>query len=90
MKTSEDGENIVVCVVNLDPNNTQSGTLQVPWWELGMDKEEAYQMHDLLDGAYYDWRGEFNYVQLNPHVLPAHVFALRRSSRPAVGNARAL
>jgi starch synthase (maltosyl-transferring) len=90
MKTSEDGENIVVCVVNLDPYNTQSGTLQIPWWELGMDKEEAYQMHDLLDGAYYDWRGEFNYVQLNPHVLPAHVFTLRRAPRPVVGTTRPL
>jgi starch synthase (maltosyl-transferring) len=47
-----------------------------------MEKEEAYQMHDLLDGAYYNWRGEYNYVQLNPFVLPAHVFALKRANRP--------
>jgi starch synthase (maltosyl-transferring) len=82
MKTSEDGENIVICVVNLDPFNTQAGTLQIPFWELGMDSEEGYQMHDLLDGAFYNWRGEYNFVQLNPHVLPAHVFALKRFNRP--------
>jgi starch synthase (maltosyl-transferring) len=90
MKTAEDDENVVICVVNLDPYNTQGGTLQVPWWELGMEKEEAYQMHDMLDSAYYNWRGEWNYVQLNPHVLPAHVFALKRTSRPAVEMPRPL
>ena len=90
MKTSEDGENVVICVVNLDPYNTQSGTLQVPWWELGMEKEEAYQMHDMLDSAYYNWRGEWNYVQLNPGVLPAHVFSLKRAPRPAVETPRSL
>jgi starch synthase (maltosyl-transferring) len=55
-----------------------------------MEKEEAYQMHDLLDGAYYNWSGEYNYVQLNPYVLPAHVFSLKRTSRPAVENPRSL
>jgi starch synthase (maltosyl-transferring) len=90
MKTSEDDDNVVICVVNLDPYNTQGGTLQVPWWELGMEKEEAYQMHDMLDSAYYNWRGEWNYVQLNPHVLPAHVFALKRTSHPAVENPSSL
>jgi starch synthase (maltosyl-transferring) len=82
MKTDEDGENVVICVVNLDPYNTQAGMLQIPFWELGMNQDDGYQMHDLLDGAYYNWRGEWNYVQLNPHVLPAHVFALKRNNRP--------
>jgi starch synthase (maltosyl-transferring) len=30
-------------------------------------------MRDLLDGARYTWHGEWNYVELNPQVLPGHV-----------------
>jgi starch synthase (maltosyl-transferring) len=88
IKTDQDSQNVVVVVVNLDVNNTQSGTVQFPWWELGMDKEESYQLYDVIDGALYTWRGEWNYVSLNPHVLPAHVFQLRRF-RPELPELRA-
>jgi starch synthase (maltosyl-transferring) len=78
MKTSWDGENIVVVVVNLDPHQTQSGWVRVPLYDLAMSDGVPYEVHDLLDDAHYTWQGEWNYVELNPYVLPAHVLRLKR------------
>ena len=38
-------------------------------------------MHDLLSESRYLWQGHTNYVELDPHVLPAHVFRVRRRLR---------
>ncbi|HEY8766906.1 MAG TPA: alpha-1,4-glucan--maltose-1-phosphate maltosyltransferase [Dehalococcoidia bacterium] len=77
-KQTDDASNVVICVVNLDPHNTQSGVLWLPIAEWGLGLDEPYQVHDLLSDARYTWRGPGNFVQLNPHVIPAHVLRLRR------------
>jgi len=47
-----------------------------PWRlkELKLGDDEAYQVHDLLTEARYVWRGSRNFVQLDPSILPAHIF----------------
>jgi len=35
-------------------------------------------MHDLLTDRRYLWYGSKNYVELDPHTSPAHVFLLRK------------
>ena len=35
-------------------------------------------MQDLLSGEAYVWHGAHNYVELDPAVMPAHMFHLRR------------
>ena len=72
-KLSEDGANRIICVVNLDPHNVQSGWVRVPAGDFGLRQGEAYEVLDLLDGARYTWHGEWNYVELNPQVLPGHL-----------------
>jgi starch synthase (maltosyl-transferring) len=42
--------------------------------ELKLGNDEAYQVHDLLTEARYVWRGSRNFVQLDPSILPAHIF----------------
>ncbi|HWC29170.1 MAG TPA: alpha-1,4-glucan--maltose-1-phosphate maltosyltransferase [Dehalococcoidia bacterium] len=84
-KLNPDGSNRIVCVVNLDPHNVQSGWVRVPVTDLGLRPGESYEMRDLLDGARYTWHGEWNYVELNPHVLPGHV--LVKVEWPEVGGA---
>jgi starch synthase (maltosyl-transferring) len=73
-KTSEDGSDTLLIVVNLDPYNTQSGWVDVAVEELRLGVQESYQLHDLLTDARYVWHGSRNYVQLDPAVLPAHIF----------------
>jgi starch synthase (maltosyl-transferring) len=80
-KRSDDGENTVLVVVNLDPHHVQRGWVHLPLEDLGMDPERPYQMHDLIGGARFLWSGEHNYVELDPQAVPAHVFRLRRRVR---------
>lgn len=80
-KTSKDGENVILCVVNLDPHHRQSGWLQLPLERWGLDPKDNLQFHDLLTNARFLWSGVRNYVELNPEFVPAHVFRLRKFVR---------
>jgi starch synthase (maltosyl-transferring) len=77
-KRSDDLKNVILVVVNLDPRYTQSGWVELDLGELGLDPDESYQVHDLLTGARHLWQGRRNYVELDPRVVPAHVFRLGR------------
>ncbi|MDQ6693338.1 MAG: DUF3416 domain-containing protein [Chloroflexota bacterium] len=78
-------EDVVITVVNLDPHYVQSCTIEMPIEELGLDPQQLYQVHDLLTDNRYFWSGRYNYVELNPHSLPAHIFRLRRLTQSAQG-----
>ena len=80
-KTTPDLSNVIVAIVNLDPYHTQSGWVELPLEKLGLEGQLPYQLHDLLSDARYLWQGERNYVELNPQVVPAHVFRIRRRIR---------
>jgi starch synthase (maltosyl-transferring) len=80
-KMSPDGANLILVVVNLDPHHTQSGWVRMPLGDLGLRWDEPYQVHDLITGARYLWSGEANYVQLDPHGVPAHIFRVRKRVR---------
>ncbi|NDP39614.1 MAG: alpha-1,4-glucan--maltose-1-phosphate maltosyltransferase [Rhodoferax sp.] len=80
-KTSKDGNNVVVMVVNLDPHNVQSGTVQLDPESIGVDASHPFQMHDLLSNQRFLWKGQHHYIRLDPHSVPAHVFVVRRRMR---------
>jgi starch synthase (maltosyl-transferring) len=80
-KSTPDLSNVVIMVVNLDPHHMQSGFLELPLDELGIDPTQSYQVDDLLGGARYLWQGPRNYVALDPAALPAHLFRVRRRIR---------
>lgn len=76
-KTSADGSNTVVCIVNLDPHHTQSGSIEIDLAAFGMQPGQAYQLHDLISDAHYLWHDSRNYVSLDPRRMPVHVMVLR-------------
>ncbi len=80
-KNTEDFSNIVLVIVNLDPHHTHSGWLELPISDWGLEPIRPYQVHDLLSDARYLWHGSRNYVEINPQVVPAHIFRLRRRIR---------
>ncbi|HXE80049.1 MAG TPA: alpha-1,4-glucan--maltose-1-phosphate maltosyltransferase [Vicinamibacterales bacterium] len=70
-KTSREGDDRVLVTVSLDPHHMQHGWVQVPQ-EFFKGPDAQYPVEDLLTGAVYTWRGEWNYVRLTPEN-PAHV-----------------
>jgi starch synthase (maltosyl-transferring) len=72
-KRTTDNRNVIITVVNLDPVWKQSGFLELPVDQLGIDVRRPYRMLDLLTGASFLWQGSRNYVELRPHEMPAHI-----------------
>jgi starch synthase (maltosyl-transferring) len=72
-KRSTDGRDIVMVVVNLDPFNMQHGFVQLPLAAWGVPPYGSLEVHDLLSDERYFWRGEWNYVRLDPQARVAHV-----------------
>jgi len=67
----------VFVVVNTDPHWGQHGWVQMPIWDMGIAPGARYVVEDLLDGARYAWRGDWNYVRLDPGERAAHIFVVR-------------
>ncbi len=71
-------DNIILVVVNLDPFRKQNSFVDVPVEQFGQMESDEYRVQDLLSGTTYTWRGQRNYVELDPPVQPAHIFLVRR------------
>jgi starch synthase (maltosyl-transferring) len=69
-------DNRLIIVVNLDVYNTQSTYVSVPLASLGLFPDTSFKVRDLLSGNVYTWQGEWQYVELNPYQMPAHIFRI--------------
>ncbi len=80
-KTDRSGRDTVLVIVNLDPHHTQSAMTWLDLEALGLDPDASFELHDVFAGGVYHWHGAENYVELDPHVTPAHIFSVRRPER---------
>jgi starch synthase (maltosyl-transferring) len=80
-KHTENHSDVILVVVNLDPHHTQSGWVELSTAVLDLPADGHYQVHDLLSDSRYLWHGPRNFVELDPGVVPAHIFRLRRRVR---------
>jgi starch synthase (maltosyl-transferring) len=80
-KSTADRSNVVLVVVNLSPYHVHSGWVELQLDTLGLDPIQPAQMHDALSDTRYIWHGARHYVELQPQVVPAHIFRLRRRIR---------
>ncbi|MEX2551230.1 MAG: alpha-1,4-glucan--maltose-1-phosphate maltosyltransferase [Nitriliruptoraceae bacterium] len=87
-KTDAAGRDTVLVIVNLDPHHTQSAMTWLDLEALGLDHDTPFELHDVFGGGAYHWHGAENYVELDPHVTPAHVFSVRRPHRDEHDHAR--
>ena len=76
-KRSEDGTDLVMVAVNLDAAHMQHGFVQLPLTQWGLPADATVEVHDLLSEERYFWRGEWNYVRLDPSLRVAHILAVR-------------
>ncbi|MFO7866054.1 MAG: alpha-1,4-glucan--maltose-1-phosphate maltosyltransferase [Candidatus Aminicenantes bacterium] len=77
-KADDDLSNFILVAVNLDPFHIQSGWISLPLADLGIKPDQQVLVYDLISGDKYFWQGHRNYVELNPHVLPVHIFKVYR------------
>lgn len=76
LKATDDLKNIILVVVNLDPQRGQSGFVQLPKDRLKLTDKINIKVHDLITDEHYTWTQEWNYVDLNPNKMPFHVLKL--------------
>ncbi|MBU1042870.1 MAG: alpha-1,4-glucan--maltose-1-phosphate maltosyltransferase [Candidatus Omnitrophica bacterium] len=80
-KVSADLSSIIFVAVNLDPYHKQSGWVNIPLKELGLDSEQPYLVHDLISDDNYIWQGVRSYIELDPFSIPAHIFKVKKTMR---------
>lgn len=74
VKATDDRSNIMLVVVNLDQHTGQSGYVRVPREHLGLGENINLKLKDLITDEQYTWTQEWNFVYLNPHKMPFHLF----------------
>jgi starch synthase (maltosyl-transferring) len=66
---------VVLVVVNLDPNQPREATIWLDSAALGLDAAAGFRVTDQLAGQTFSW-SQANYVYLDPAVAPAHVLTV--------------
>jgi starch synthase (maltosyl-transferring) len=79
-RRTDDGSDVILVVVNLDPERPQAGWTSLNLPELGILDGEAFDVHDLWTDERFRWRGPRNFVRLDPVAFPAHIFQVERPS----------
>jgi starch synthase (maltosyl-transferring) len=81
-KTSLDGRDVLAMIVNLDPATMQHGFVSLPLSAWGLPSDATFEVVDLLSNERYFWRGEWNYVRLDPQGRMAHILHLALPELP--------
>ncbi len=76
IKVTPDLSNCILTVVNLDAQHPQAGYVGLPKELLKLGDKINIKLHDLMTDEHYTWTQEWNYVNLNPHKMPFHLFRL--------------
>jgi starch synthase (maltosyl-transferring) len=76
-KSTPDFANTILIAVNLDNRSQQAGTIDLNMAALGLLWQGAFEVEDLLTGARFKWRDQWNYVALRPE-MPAHILRIVR------------
>jgi starch synthase (maltosyl-transferring) len=74
-KTTPEGADRLLMVVNLDPHHVQHGHVDASFAEA-----PAFTAVDLLDDTVYTWRKGWNYVRLEPGVKQGHILKVERGA----------
>ena len=77
-KYSDDLTNTAIVVISLDQSQKQAGTINIPLDKFGIKADSSYVAEDLLTGAKFKWKGDSNYIDLDPKNTVAHVIKIKR------------
>ncbi|RJQ69964.1 alpha-1,4-glucan--maltose-1-phosphate maltosyltransferase [Pseudonocardiaceae bacterium YIM PH 21723] len=83
-KTEPGSGDMVLVVVNLDPDEARDGVVRLDMPELGMNWDDRFVVLDKMTGQTWEW-GQSNWVRLEPGNAPCHILSVIRrpnTSRP--------
>jgi starch synthase (maltosyl-transferring) len=75
-KRSPDAANVIITVVNLDPDDPQSGTLDVSLEDFGWERWRQYYLRDLVEDRSLAWDGNGLRIELHPAGTQARILRL--------------
>ena len=75
IKWNDELTNELLIVVNLDPNYAQQANLHIPFERISLGADDAFQVQDLITQNTYNWKGNWNFVELHPG-MPFHLFKI--------------
>jgi starch synthase (maltosyl-transferring) len=76
------GEDVVLVVVNLNPQEARETFVHLWMPALGLEWDSgAFDVFDELTGQAWTWHGASNWTRLDPRVEPAHVLHVRLEGR---------
>jgi len=81
-KRSEDGSDLILVIVNLDAHHMQHGFIQLPLGDWGLSAAASIEVLDLISTERYYWRGEWNYVRLDPQARVGHILHVQVPGLP--------
>ena len=72
------GEDRILCIANLDMDNTQEGLVELNMSKLGLEEDAFYFLKDVITDESFVWRGSKNFVRLEPLKAPGHLLILKK------------
>ena len=75
-KLTADRSNIVIIVINLDPQVAHEDTVEFPLAELGLTADAQFTLEDAFSSRAIVCRGAHQHFHLDPKANPAMVFRL--------------
>ncbi len=76
--SKKSGDDIILCVANMDMHHAQEGTVALNMEKLGLADDAFYFVKDLITDESYLWRGSRNFVRLDPEKAPGHLLVVRK------------
>ena len=73
---------IILVSINLDPRATQSATVEIPLWDLGLPDDASVIVDDLMTGNRFSLHGKLQTITLDPSAMPFAIWKLSPEGRP--------
>ena len=72
------GDDVILCVCNMDMVNAQEGMVELDMKKLGLEQDAFFFLKDLITDESYVWRGNRNFVRLDPAKAPGHLLVIKK------------
>ena len=72
------GSDVILCVCNMDMDNVQEGVVELDMAKLGLEQDAFFFLKDLITDESYVWRGNRNFVRLDPAKAPGHLLVIKK------------